>query len=289
MSSRDQGAELKWDIIVRPKSKWYNLDLKGVWQYRDLVALFVKRDFLALYKQTVFGPLWMLLQPLLMTLTFSIIFGRVANISTGDAPRLLFYMVAYIPWTYFSDCLNRTATTFTSGAGIFGKVYFPRMVTPISMIISSFLRFLVQLVLIVGLYFFFVYRGTVVRPNAHLAYFPLLILLLAGYGLAAGLVISALTSKYRDLTFIIPLVLQLLMYGSSVVIGFAQFGPELQKYLRWNPLLWIFEAIRYSLLGSGTGLWSWHALAYATGIMLVLLVAGIFSFSSRERTFIDTV
>ncbi|MCX6313061.1 MAG: ABC transporter permease, partial [Bacteroidetes bacterium] len=222
----------KWDLVLRPKNKWYEIDIKGVWHYRDLVMLFVRRDFLTAYKQTILGPLWMVLQPLVMTLMFSVIFGRIANIPTGGVPRLLYYLAAFVPWTYFSECLNKSATTFTANAGIFGKVYFPRLVSPISGMISNLFKYSVQLLLFVVIYFIFLSKGLKVSPNYHVVFIPILLIILAGFGLAFGLIITSVTTKYRDLTFLVGVGLQMLMYGSSVVISFSSFGPSLQKYLR---------------------------------------------------------
>ncbi len=277
----------KWDIVIRPQNKWYDIDLKGVWHYRDLIGLFVRRDFFTAYKQTIIGPFWMVLQPLAMTLMFSVIFGRVANISTGGAPRLLYYLAAYVPWTYFAECFNKTSTTFSANAGIFGKVYFPRLVSPVSSLISNVFKLVVQLLLFIVTYLIFIYKGAIVSPNYHIVFIPFLLVLLAGFGLAFGLIVSSMTNKYRDLTFLVAVGIQMLMYGSSVIISFSSFGPSLQKYLKWNPILWVMEAFRYAT--TGVGIWSWHGLAYSAFLMLLFLFLSIVIFNRVEKTFMDTV
>jgi lipopolysaccharide transport system permease protein len=289
MESSSPAVE-SWDIIVRPKSRWSQLDLKGVWQYRDLIRLFVRRDFVAQYKQTLLGPLWMLIQPLLTTILFSFVFARMARIPTGGVPSVLFYMSAFIAWTYFSDCVQKTSSTFTANAAIFGKVYFPRLVTPVSQVISSIFKFLIQFLLLIGLFIFFRVRGGQFSVNIHLLYMPLLLLLLAGMGMAIGLIISSLTTRFRDLSFLVGFIIQLLMYGSSVIFSALDpkiFGPHLMAILKWNPLVWIIEGFRYSLLGTGT--WSWSGLAYSGGCMFFLLTIALLLFGKVEKSFMDTV
>ena len=276
-----------WDLIIRPKVKWYDIDLKGVWHYRDLVMLFVKRDFVSQYKQTILGPLWLFIQPLLTVLVFSVIFGIVANIPTGGAPRLLFYLAAFVPWSYFAECFSKNSNTFTGNASIFGKVYFPRLVRPVSIIISNLYKFMVQMILLVLVYLYFSANGFDGSPNWYILFFPLLVLLIAGYGFSLGLIVSSLTTKYRDLTFITGVLTQLLMYGSSIVYSISDLPPKYAAYLKWNPLAWIMEASRYALLGIGT--WSWHGLAYATGIMIVLVFIAVVIFNRIEKSFMDTV
>ncbi len=279
--------EEHWDLIIRPKVKWYDVDIKGIWDYRDLVMLFVKRDFVSQYKQTILGPLWLFIQPLLTVLVFSVIFGIVANIPTGGVPRLLFYLAAFVPWSYFSECFSKNSNTFTGNASIFGKVYFPRLVRPVSIIISNLYKFMVQMILFMLVYFYFSATGFTGTPNIYILFFPLLILLIAGYGFSLGLIVSSLTTKYRDLNFITGVFLQLMMYGSSIVYSISDLPPKYASYLKWNPLAWIMEACRYSLIGAGT--WSWHGLAYATVIMLVLLFIAVVIFNRIEKSFMDTV
>ncbi len=282
-------AEERWDFVLRPRSHWYQVDIKGVWKYRDLVRLFVRRDFVAQYKQTILGPLWILIQPLLTTLMFSLIFSRFAKIPTGGVPPVLFYMTAFVPWTYFADCIQRTSSTFTANAGIFGKVYFPRLVTPVSVVISNLFKFMVQMGLVGLLFAFFIFaRGTVVSTNYHVIFLPLLLIILAGMGLAIGLIVSSLTTRFRDLNFLVGFIIQLLMYGSSVIFTIDSDAiKEWQPILQWNPMVWLIEGFRYALLG--TGIWSWGWIGYSAACMVVLLSLAIILFGRVEKTFMDTV
>lgn len=279
-----------WDIVLRPQSKWYNLDLKGLWHYRDLVWLMVRRDFFVTYKQTILGPLWMLLQPLLMSLMFSVIFGRVAGIPTGGAPRILFYTSAFFAWTYFAESFNKISATFTTNSAIFGKVYFPRLVMPIATIVSGLFRFAAQLLLFVILYFFYVtWHAAQVHANLHVFFIPVLLLILAGYAMAGGLLVSSVTVKYRDLNFVIVVAIQLLMYGSSIVFSISdpKFPAQYREMLKWNPMVWLMEGFRNALIGVGQ--WSWHGLAYSALVMFVLLFLAIVNFNRVEKNFMDTV
>ncbi|MBI3511383.1 MAG: ABC transporter permease [Bacteroidetes bacterium] len=276
-----------WDILIKPRSNWFRLDLHGVWQYRDLIRLLIRRDFLSAYKQTILGPVWMLLQPLVNTLMYFFVFVILVKMKTGPVPPILFIMSAVIPWGYFSDCLNKTSITFSSNASIFGKVYFPRLVTPVSVVISFLIKLGVQLLMLLIIYVFYVAKGAPVHPNIFLAYLPLLIVLLAGYSLSFGLIISAITNKYRDLTFLVGVGIQALMYASSVVIPVDMFGPRVMSVLKWNPLLQIIRCIRYSILDYGS--WSWMGLGYAGGILVVLLLFSIMVFNRVEKNVMDTV
>ncbi len=280
-------TEDHWDLIIKPKTKWYDIDLKGVWNYRELIMLFVKRDFVSQYKQTILGPLWMFIQPLLTVLVFSVIFGLVANIPTGGAPRLLFYLAAFVPWTYFTECFSKNSNTFTGNASIFGKVYFPRLVRPISVTISNLYRFGVQIALFFIVYMVFVINGYSGKPSMNILFFPLLILFPAVYGFSLGLIVSSLTTKYRDLSFVTGVLIQMLMYGSSIVYSIADLNAKYIVYLKWNPLVWVMEAFRYSLIG--VGVWSWGGLLYAFLVMLLLLFIAIIIFNKVEKNFMDTV
>jgi lipopolysaccharide transport system permease protein len=286
MSEMENDSE-KWDLVLRPKNKWYEIDIKGVWHYRDLIFLFVRRDFISSYKQTILGPIWMILQPLISTLMFTFIFGVVAKISTGGAPRILFYMAAFVPWTFFADCFNKTSSTFTGNAGIFGKVYFPRLVSPLSSVISNLFKFLVQFILFLIIYGIFIFKGAQVSANYHVVFLPILLIVLAGFGFSFGLIVSSLTTKYRDITFLVGIALQAMMYCSSVVFSIDIFGPSIRKYLIWNPMLWVIEGFRYATLGVGS--WSWHGLIYATAFMIVTMFFSIVVFSKVEKNFMDTV
>ena len=287
MSVNQNSSEREWDLVLKPKNRWYEIDLVGVWHYRDLVLLFVRQDFVSQYKQTILGPLWMVIQPLLTTLMFSIIFGTIAAIPTGGAPRLIFYLAAFVPWSYFSECFNRNAGTFTSNAAVFGKVYFPRLVRPISVMISSVYRFAVQALVFTIIYFIFFFQGARICPTTLIIFVPVLILMTGLYAMSMGLIVSSLTTKYRDLNFMTGVIIQLLMYGSSVVFAYADMPDNLKMYLKWNPLMWIMGAFRYATLGIGT--WSWIGLAYSSVVLVFLLCVGIISFSKVEKSFMDTI
>lgn len=285
----DTSSTEDWDIVLRPKNKWFQADVKGIWRYRDLLMLFVRRDFVAAYKQTILGPLWMVIQPVLTALLYYFIFSMIARIPTGGAPPLLFYLCGYVPWSYFSDAFQRTSSTFTSNANIFGKVYFPRLVTPVSAIISAIFRFVIQLGVLTLIYLLFYFRGADVHPTIYLLFVPVLLLLLAGFALAVGLLFSSLTTRYRDLNFLTSFILQLGMYGSAVVFPLSLFSNHgtVRSILECNPMLWVIEAFRYALLGIGE--WSWMGLAYAAICVIVLLFLSLLAFGRVEKTFMDTV
>lgn len=277
----------EWDTILRSKEKWFRIDLKGIWAYRDLILLFVRRDFVASYKQTVLGPLWMLLQPLLTTLTFTIIFGQIAKIPTSGIPHILFYMSGLIPWTYFSDCLTKTSNTFLVNAPIFGKVYFPRMVSPLSVILSNLIKFGIQSLMLTLIYVIIIANGSDLRPDYHILFLPILIFLLAGLGFSVGIIISSMTIKYRDLSYLVSFGTQLLMYGSSVIFSIDIMGPTARRLIAVNPVIWVIESFRYALLG--VGVWSWYGLAYSFCFMVIALLVALVMFQRVEKTFMDTV
>lgn len=278
-----------WDMIIRPKSGLMQADVRGIWKYRDLVLLFVKRDFTASYKQTILGPLWVVLQPLLTALLYFFIFTVVARIPTGSVPPLLFYLCGYVPWSYFSESFMRTSVTFTANASVFGKVYFPRLVSPVSVIISSMIRFVIQMSLLTLIYILFVFNGADVSPTSYALFIPMLLLMTALMALACGLLFSSLTTKYRDLNFLLGFVMQLGMYGSCVVFSYSTFSnhPFIQKLLSLNPMMWIIEAYRVALVGEG--IWSWGGLGYAFAVIAVLLILAVGVFGKVEKNFMDTV
>jgi lipopolysaccharide transport system permease protein len=282
-----RGCKADWDTVISSRTVWYDIDLKGVWQYRDLIFLFVRRDFVTQYKQTVLGPLWMLIQPLLTTLMFSVIFGRIANIPTGGSPRILFYLAAFVPWTFFTECFNKNAATFSSNAGIFGKVYFPRLVRPVSVIISSFYKFIIQFFLFVIIYAIFVWKGSHIEPTKMFWMLPILLIFPALFGFSLGLIVSSFTTKYKDLNFVTAVIIQLLMYGSSVVFSISDISTPYKAILAWNPLVWVIEAFRYATLGIGT--WSWYGLGYAAIWMSALLFIAVIIFNRVEKSFMDTI
>lgn len=276
-----------WDLIITPRKKWWDLQLRDVWHYRDLIALFVKRDFVSYYKQTILGPLWFLIQPLLTSVVFTVIFGNIANLPTDGLPQLLFYMSGTVLWGYFASCLNHTATTFIGNAHLFGKVYFPRLVTPISIIISNLITFSIQFLFFLAFLLYFYLRGSAVSLTAWAFTLPLLIFLMAGLGLGFGIIISSLTTKYRDLQHLVTFGVSLWMYGTPVIYPVSSIPEKWRWVATINPVTPIIETFRAGFLGAGDA--SWGRLAYSGGFMLVVLLVGILIFNRVEKTFIDTV
>ena len=276
-----------WDLTIEPQSSLFKLNLKDVWRYRDLLWLFVKRDFVSFYKQTILGPLWFFIQPLFTTLTFTFIFGNLAGISTDGLPQPLFYMAGITAWAYFADCLTKTSTVFKDNANIFGKVYFPRLIMPLSIVASNLVRFMVQMVLFLIMIGYYAIQGANFNVTWAIALFPFLVLLMALLGLGLGLIITALTTKYRDLAFLITFGVQLLMYATTVIYPLSA-APIKYKYLiELNPMTGIIEAFRYGFLGQGE--LTWYSLGYSTLITLVSLVLGVVIFNKTEKTFVDTI
>ena len=277
----------KWDLIIEPKRKWWDLQLRDVWRYRDLIFLFVRRDFVAQYKQTILGPLWFLIQPLLTSVVFSIIFGNIANLPTDGVPQFLFYLSGTVVWNYFASCLKSTSDTFITNANIFGKVYFPRLVMPISVVISNVITFLIQFVLFLAFLFYYMQIGAQVYPTSAALLLPFLILLMAGLGLGFGIIISSLTTKYRDLRFLVTFGINLWMYLTPVIYPKSTIPENLHWIANINPLTPIVETFRTIFLGVGT--LDWSALAYSAGWMLLVFIIGALIFNRVEKTFIDTV
>ncbi len=280
--------EDNWDLVIKPQGKWQGLNLKAVWRYRDLLFIMVRRDFLAAYKQTVLGPLWFFIQPILTALTFTIIFG-MANTNTGGSPRFLFNLAGITLWTYFSDCLIKTSNTFVGNAKIFGKVYFPRLIIPLSVLVSNLIKFGLQLVIFLTVWIYHLkFSDQEIHPNwQYIWSLPILIIMMAGLGLGFGILISSLTTKYRDFSFLVQVGVQLLMYGSSVILPASTFKGKLGFILHFNPMLSIIEAFKYTFLGSGSFNIYW--LLYGFGFMIVLLLFSISVFTRVEKTFMDTV
>lgn len=279
--------EENWDLVIRPKRGLLDIDLQEIWRYRDLVMLFVRRDFVARYKQTILGPLWFIIQPILTTLMFTLVFGRLAGISTDGLPPMLFYLAGTVAWTYFSTCLNATSNTFIANAGIFGKVYFPRLTVPLSIVISNLIQFAIQFLLLVAVMLFYYFKGTEIRINGYVMLIPYLILLMALMGLGFGIIISSLTTKYRDLTNLVAFGMQLWMYATPVIYPLSKIPEKYKMYIMANPVTPIVETFRYSLLGSGTV--SAGMMWYATGFTIVILALGVIMFNRVERSFMDVV
>lgn len=279
--------EEHWDLVIEGKTSLFDLKFGDVWRYRDLLVMFVKRDFVSFYKQTILGPLWFFIQPIFTTLVFTFVFGNLAGISTDGLPQYLFYLSGITAWNYFSDCLTKTSTVFRDNANIFGKVYFPRLIMPLSIVVSNLVRFGVQLLLFFIMMGYFFINGSHFEITWAITLFPVLILLLAFFGLGLGLIITAMTTKYRDLTFLITFGVQLLMYGTTVIYPLSAAPEKYRKLIELNPMTGIIEAFRYAFLGKGyITMWS---LSYSAIFTVVITVIGIIIFNKTERSFVDTI
>lgn len=279
----------QYKLVIEPKTRLLDLKLKEVWRYRDLLMLFVRRDFVAVYKQTIFGPLWFFIQPIFTTIMFMVVFGGIAKMSTDGLPQAVFYLAGIVSWNYFAEALKTTSETFVANANIFGKVYFPRVITPLSIVVSKLLTFLVQFTLFLFVFFYYyVFTDANLQPNATLLLIPVLIVITAGLALGLGLLITALTTKYRDFRFLIGFAIQLGMYATPIIYPLSTIENEkLKLVILANPMTSIIETFRYAFTGSGD--FSWMALGYSFAIMLVLLSVGVLSFNKVEKTFMDTV
>jgi len=276
-----------WTEVIEPRSSILDLKLKDVWRYRDLLMLFVRRDFVATYKQTVLGPVWFFLQPILTAQTFTLIFGYIAGISTSNMPKTLFYLAGITLWTYFAECLNRTATVLKDNAPIFGKVYFPRLVMPLSIVVSNLVKLAIQFGLFLIVWFYHIVTSDVLHPNAAIALFPILVIIMGGLGLGLGLIITALTKKYRDLIFLITFGVQLLMYATPIIYPLSSIPEKYKWLIMMNPITPIVETFRYAFLGTGD--FSLISLLYSGGFMVLILLLGVIIFNRVERSFMDTV
>lgn len=276
-----------WDLVIQPKSKWYDLQLREILRYKDLLFLFVRRDFVSLYKQTILGPLWFFIQPIITSITFTVIFGNLAKISTDGLPQILFYMCGVTLWTYFSDTLTKTSDTFTSNAHIFGKVYFPRMIVPLSVVVSNLIKLGVQFILFILVWLYYLMSGDSLHPNSALLLVPFLIVLMGFLGLSFGIIISSLTTKYRDLKFLVVFGVQLLMYASPIVYPLSIVPDKYRWIILANPVTSIIETFKYAFLGVGE--FNWMHLAYSFVFTLVLFILGLIIFHRVEKSFMDTV
>lgn len=285
MNNNDNNTE--FSTVIKPKNKLFEVDFKEIWQYRDLFSMFVKRDIITQYKQTILGPAWFFIQPALTTLMYMVVFGGIAGISTDGLPQPLFYLAGIVCWQYFSDCLNKTSSTFTTNQAIFGKVYFPRLIVPLSTVSSNLVRMGIQFLLFVAVYVFYLITGAHVSPNIYVLLLPLLILMLAGLSLGFGIIISSMTTKYRDLTILFTFIVQLWMYATPVIYPLSTMSEKRQWIMALNPVTSILEAFKYGTMGVGT--FSWGMLAYSFAFMLVLLGVGIVVFNKVQRSFMDTV
>lgn len=277
----------QWDLIIEEKTSLFDLQFKDVWRYRDLLLMFVKRDFISFYKQTILGPLWFFIQPIFTTLVFTFVFGNLAGISTDGLPQYLFYLSGITAWNYFSDCLTKTSTVFKDNANIFGKVYFPRLIMPLSIVVSNLVRFGVQFILLLIMMSYFSYKGADFGITYGILFFPFLIILMALLGLGLGLIITAMTTKYRDLTFLVTFGVQLLMYGTTVIYPLSAAPEQYKSIIELNPMTGIIEAFRFSLLGKGEfTLWS---IGYSTIFTIVVMIMGVIIFNKTEKNFVDTI
>ena len=288
MVSKDYMTKDSWTEVIEPKTSLFDWRLKEVWNYRDLLRMFVRRDFVTNYKQTILGPLWFFIQPIFTAITFTIVFGNFAGISTDGQPRIVFYMAGLTLWNYFSECFNNASSVFTKNANIFGKVYFPRLIMPLTIVVSNLIKFGIQFLLFLCIYFYFIWNGSdTIQPNVFILLTPFLLFLMAGISLGAGMIFSSLTTKYKDLTFLLTFGIQLLMYATPVIYPLASIPEKYKFYVLLNPLTSVIETFRYAYLGTGT--FSWFDLGYSAIFMLVLLLLGIMIFNRVERSFMDTV
>lgn len=279
-----------WDIEIKPRGSNFSLNIKEVWQYRDLLQMYVRRDVVTIYKQTVLGPLWFIIQPLFTTIMYMFVFGNIAQIPTDGLPQPLFYLSGILCWGYFSDCMGKASGTFLGNAGVFSKVYFPRLVVPISSVISNLVRLIIQLGLFLAVYFYFVYNGTDIKPNIYILFFPLLVLMLAGLGLGFGILISSITTKYRDMAILFGFVTGLWMYATPIIYPLSVMKEKYEEYMwiiQLNPLTSIVEALRYGFMGAGTVDWFW--LGYSFIVTIIVIILGSWVFNKVERSFIDVV
>jgi lipopolysaccharide transport system permease protein len=278
----------EWDLVIQPKVNLFQINFREIWEYRDLMAIFIKRDIVTLYQQTILGPIWYFFQPLVTSVTFFVVFSKIAHISTNKTPEMLFYLSGLAIWNYFTACFTGASGTFGSNAGLFGKVYFPRLVSPISAIASNIIKFFIQLLPVIILYIVFVFNGVEISPNAYLLLLPYLIIVVGLLGTALGLLLSALTIKYRDFTFIIPLLTQGLMYLCTVVYPLTSVTNETLKIvIKLNPVTWAVDTFRYACFGDGNV--SFLGLGYLTVFTLLFLFWGVVVFNKTEKTFIDTI
>lgn len=288
---KDNQESNDWDLVIKGHSSLFDLKFGDLWRYRDLLVLFVKRDFVSFYKQTILGPLWFFIQPIFTTIVFSFVFGNLAGISTEGVPKYLFYLTGITSWAYFSDCLTKTSTVFRDNANIFGKVYFPRLIMPLSIVVSNLVRFGVQLSLLLCMmvyFYFFPISGTSFHITFGILLFPFLVILMALLGLGLGLIITAMTTKYRDLTFLVTFGVQLLMYGTTVIYPLSYAREKgYATIVELNPMTGIIEAFRYAFLGKGE--FTAMSLGYSVVVTIIILFLGILIFNKTEKNFVDTI
>lgn len=279
--------EKDFDLTIEASHNILDLRFREVWNYRDLLVMFVKRDFISFYKQTILGPLWFFIQPLFTTLVFTFIFGNLAGMSTDGLPQPLFYLAGITAWNYFAECLTKTSTVFKDNANIFGKVYFPRLILPLSIVVSNLVRFVVQYLLFLCMIGYYWTKGFTPNPSIYLLLFPLLVLLMAMLGLGLGLVITAMTTKYRDLAFLVLFGVQLLMYATTVIYPLSAAPENLKRIIELNPMTSLIEGFRFIFLGAGE--FSISSLLYSATSALVIFFLGVVIFNKSEKTFVDRI
>ncbi len=279
--------EQQWNTVIKPKTGWFDIDVKSIWKYKDLIKLFVRRSFVSMYKQTILGPAWAIIQPLCTTVIFTIIFGNLAGLAPGGVPSFVFFMAGNITWGYFANCLNATSSTFTGNAGIFGKVYFPRLVMPITTVISNLISFAIQYIFFLGFWIYFYVTTDSMNPNLFILMTPVLLVHMALMGLGIGIICSSLTTKYRDLTMLIGFGVQLWMYLTPVAYDYQIIGDKWRTLYMCNPMTPVINTMRYAYLGIGEFELDYYLLSWA--VTLVVLFFGILLFSKVEKTFMDTV
>ena len=285
MNQKNTTAE-QWDSVIESRHSLFDINLKELWHYRDLLVLFVRRDFVTVYKQTILGPLWFFIQPLLTTITFTIIFGNVAQLSTDGAPKIVFYMAGITLWGYFSTCLTTVSGVFNANAGIFGKVYFPRLIMPLTIVISNLMKFGVQFLLFICFVIYFTLQNQI-QPNNWIMLTPLIIVLMALISMGIGLILSSMTTKYKDLNQLIGFGVQLFMYATPVIYPSSSVPENFRWVLDWNPLVGLFEYMRYAYMGIGS--FDVYDLIYPSVFSIVILFLGILVFNKTQKTFMDTV
>lgn len=276
-----------WDQVISPRRSLFDLHLKEIWRYRDLLKMLVRRDFVTIYKQTILGPLWLFIQPVFTAIIYMVIFARVANISTEGIPPVLFYLGGISIWNYFGICFSRTSGTFDANKHIFGKVYFPRLVSPLSVVIVELFKFLIQFLLFIAVLVFYLVKGAEIHVNTYALLTPVLLVLMAGIGMGFGMIVSSLTTKYRDLQFLMGFIIQLWMYATPIIYPISFVPEPYRDYLKWNPIAPIVETYKYGFFGTGT--FSWNGLLYSAVFMILLLFLGVLVFNRTEKSFMDTI
>jgi lipopolysaccharide transport system permease protein len=282
----------EWSQVIKPNARWFDLKLRELWDYRDLIAIFVKRDIVQSYKQTILGPLWLFLGPVFTVIAFTFVFSEIAKIQTDNIPAPLFYLAGTTMWNYFSACFSGTSSTFVTNSSIFGKVYFPRLIAPIAVIFSNLMKLGIQMLMFLCFFGYYYTRDGSdasyhLAPNSSLFFIPLLVILMGGISLGMGLIISAVTTKYRDMSYFISFGVTLLMYATPVIYPTSQIPLTYRPILAYNPIAPIIEAFRYGFTGSGT--FTLSGLLYSSLFMVIVLVTGAVLFNRTEKTFMDTV